>query len=137
MPAPAYTLDALAGLPDADRLARIVARLDDADAAWVLTRCAPAWLQRQIRLARRDDAIRDLAALLAPGEPPATAARIVEAALRKYAGSGWQREKHMSDLLDAPPDRRLLHTILRANGGATIGARQLANVLAGARTPLP
>lgn len=51
-------------MSDAERLARILATIPDpADADWLLEQLVvPAWCRRMIRLQRRDDAIRSLAA---------------------------------------------------------------------------
>jgi hypothetical protein len=135
MTAPADLLANIEGLAGADRLRRIAAMLPAEDASWLLENFAPPWMRRAHRLERRDAAIRDLAGLLAPGAGPAEAARAIESALRRYAGTVWPRESGLAELPDASAERRLLHAILRANGGATLGVRQLANVLTGARTP--
>jgi hypothetical protein len=116
-----------------DRLDRILAALPPDDAAWLAARLEPPWRVRQRRLGQRDEAVRAYAAAACVGLPPTAAAKAVAAALERYLGTAWPRERELADLPDAPASRSALHRLARLNDGGPIGWRQLLNIVTGTR----
>ena len=105
--------------------------------AWALEQ-APTEAERRLKraqthrqaLALRDAMLRTLNERYHFQLAPTAASETIATALRRYAASGWR--------LDARPldgERALLHKILVSNDGRTLGARQVRNILVGARTP--
>lgn len=119
-------------------LATILASLPPVHAEEVRRHLAiPQWQARALRLAARDGAIRDAAALVAPGLCRAQAAMALATALDRYVTCGaWAMERDLAELPEtASARRRALHRILRLNSGKTWGlsSRTINNVLKGER----
>lgn len=80
---------------------------------------------------RRDALVRDAATRFAPGESDAARARWIAERWRRYAGTAWPRERHLS----APPAHRagtveaLFHQAMRI-ADATLGERTVRGILA-------
>lgn len=121
---------------DPARLDAILGKLPPDDAALIAPLLLPPWQFRARRLADRDAAIRAALPLLgkAPGNP---AACELEGVLRRYlSGPSWRLDRPLAELPDdAPPLRRLLHRIARANEGKGLGWRQVSRIAVGERTP--
>ena len=116
------------------RLASIMAALPPADAAWLAEHLGvPQWKARRNRLDGRDEAVRAAFAVLAPMRPVPAAKRLA-AALDAYLAAVWLADRERGHA-GADPFRQALFGIAQANGGRPIGARQLRNVILGARTP--
>ncbi|RYI34470.1 MAG: hypothetical protein EON48_01910 [Acetobacteraceae bacterium] len=119
-------------------LATILASLPPDHAEEVRRHLAvPRWQARALRLAARDEAIRDAAALVAPRQCRAQASAALATALDRYVTCGaWAMERHLADLPEtAWARRRALHRVLRLNEGKAWGlsSRTINNVLKGER----
>lgn len=93
-------------------------------------------LNRQERLDRRDELIREALGVLYPGAKPSVAARDLQDDLRRYLAVGWLNEQHLDALPEgASRHRRYMHEIASLNDGRELRARQILNVRDGFRTP--
>ena len=122
----------------APSLATILASLPPAHAEEVRRHLAiPRWQARALRLAARDEAIRQAAALVAPGLCRAQAAAALATALDRYVTCGaWAVERNLTELPEtSSARRRALHRILRLNDAKLWGlsSRTITNVLKGER----
>lgn len=122
----------------APTLTTILASLPPAHAEEVRRHLAiPRWQARALRLAARDQAIRQAAALVAPSPCRAQSATALATALDRYVTCGaWAMERDLAELPEtASARRRALHQILRLNSGKTWGlsSRTIDNVLKGGR----
>lgn len=122
-----------------DHLEAIVSRLglDDAGRAILEEEWpnpSPRWARRKARLDRRDRAIRHAMSTFYGGFSRRAAAFALARDLDAYLSSAW-RLVSGRDALDgnASAKRRCLHVIARMNQGRSIGARQILNVVDGAR----
>jgi len=110
----------------------VLVRLEPGSRAALLPHVAP-WLAREFRHHERDTAIRATVPLLehlSRTEAP----RELERMLRRYLGSAWAYERHMSELpASFGALRRALHLIARAGGGEALGWRQIRNIMDGHR----
>ncbi len=118
---------------DVNRLGRILARLPEEEAEWLLSRVS---LRASVRsqLEYRDVAIRDAAAMLDGGN--SRRAVDLERELRRYLAAGWNADvRSGAPAPDAPPLRHKLFEIASANRARSLGWRQIMRVIQGARTP--
>lgn len=105
--------------------------------AWALEQ-APSEAERRLKrtqahrqaLALRDAVIRTFREHCYPNLAVTAASEAIATALLRYAAAGWRLDRR-------PQGHRciLLHKILVANGGKTLGSRQVRNILDGLRTP--
>ena len=120
-----------------DRLGAILRpgyTLSAADVALLVGKLGiPPWQARRGRLDDRDTAVRAAFAALAPMRPRAASERLA-ADLARYLASTWATDRERGHA-GSDPLRIALYSIAMANGGKPIGARQLRNVIQGARTP--
>jgi hypothetical protein len=106
------------------RLAEILADLPEADRRVIEQHIVvEPWQARQMRLSRRDTAIRVAVASFYPGSEHAAAVAL-ETDLRRHR-PGPSKDAHHA----------ALEQILELNQGRVIKCRQIENVIAGARTP--
>jgi hypothetical protein len=106
------------------RLDEILADLPEADRRVIEQHITvEPWQARQLRLSRRDAAIRVVVASFYPGSEHAAAVALETDLRRHRPGSS------------KDPHRASLEQILELNQGRVIRCRQIENVIAGARTP--
>lgn len=108
----------------ARRLDEILADLPEADRRVIEQHITvEPWQARQLRLSRRDAAVRVALASFYPGSDHAAAAAL-ETDLRRHR-PGSSKDAHGA----------ALEQILELNQGRIIKCRQIENIIAGARTP--
>jgi hypothetical protein len=112
-----------------DRVARILALLEDEDRRWLQDRLAEPWRRRARRLEERDRLIRDCALAYHPLLSGHAMASTIAITIDRYR-EPWRRfEKDLP--APADPCRGLLWRILHLNNGRSLSARRVRFVLAG------
>src|SRR5947207_3150198 len=81
----------------------------------------------------RDAALRD--ARRFHSGPPSAAAKRLAAELDRYLAGPWLLERGFDDLPEATAKRRMLHKVIRLNGGRPLGWRQILWVFESRRGP--
>lgn len=96
----------------------------DPDVVWLVEKVEP----RNSRVRRRDHAVRSALALFSGR--PSIAARALSVALTAYERGLWRDEQHLAVLPETVTERhRLLHAILRLNGGKPLGWQTIYNII--------
>jgi hypothetical protein len=114
---------------DDDRVARILARLDEDDRVWLEDRLAEPWRRRARRLEERDRLIRDYSLAYHPLLSGHAMAATIAVTIDRHR-EPWRRFER--DLpAPADPRRGLLWRILHLNNGRSLSAERVRFVLAG------
>ena len=122
-------MPSLAQLEDRERIARILARLDVDDAAWLGDRLAEPWQRRARRIAARDAAIRDYALGYHPLESGRAMAAAIAVELARYCASAFRFEADLA--VPGDPRRAALWKILHLNQRRTMSPGAVRAALAG------
>ena len=125
-------------MPDGDRLAAILARLDAADAAWLAHLVEQPGQARKRRGVETAAAALEATAIVAPGLLPTPAAHALQHALDRYLAGQWRNECGLAELPDdggpLSGRRAALHRLARATNGRGLRWRRFADILLKART---
>jgi hypothetical protein len=114
---------------DRERLARILAALEEDDRRWLRDRLDERWRRRARRLEERDQLIRDYALAYHPLLSGHAMASAIAVAIDRYR-EPWRRFER--DLpAPADPRRGLLWRILHLNNGRSLSSERVRFVLAG------
>jgi len=89
----------------------------------------PPWRVRQLRLARRNAALFEVALAMQPNMPTLVAKQIA-AVLRRYLEAGWKRECDMPSLPAGEGALRVaLHQLAKENGGRPLSWQHIYSLL--------